>query len=144
MLDLSFILADDFCIMIRKISHITIVFLLLVLTMGFTVSKHYCGANLVDVSVFTGDASSCSDDDTSCDMGDCCHNENHVYQLQEDYTSPLVLDHVTFFPVELETITLELLHENLLAEENTTITHIESPPPKLVAEVLSDLQVYRL
>lgn len=130
--------------MIRKISHITLVFLLLVLTMGFTVSKHYCGADLVNVAVFAGNSDGCSNDDSSCDMGDCCHNEHHVYQLQEDYTSPLVLDHITFFPVELATITLELLHENLLAEENTTINHIESPPPKLVCEVLSDLQVYRL
>lgn len=130
--------------MIRKISHITIVFLLLVLTMGFTVSKHYCGETLVDVSVLTGNASGCSDDDNSCDMGSCCHNENHVYQLQENYTSPLVLDHITFFPIELATMTLELLHEGLLAEENTTVFHIESPPPKLVSEVLSDLQVYRL
>ncbi|RKD86532.1 HYC_CC_PP family protein [Mangrovibacterium diazotrophicum] len=130
--------------MIRKISHITIVFLLLVLTMGFTVSKHYCGETLVDVSVVTGNASGCSDDDSSCDMGSCCHNENHVYQLQEDYTSPLVLDHVTFFPIELATLSLELLHESHLSEENTEISYDESPPPKLVSELLSDIQVYRL
>jgi len=112
--------------------------------MGFTVSKHYCGADLVDVDVFTGSSDSCSNDDGSCDMGDCCHDENHVYQLQEDYTSPVVVDHVTFVPIELATITLELLHESLLEVENININHIESPPPKLVCEVLSDIQVYRL
>lgn len=130
--------------MIRKASHITIVFLLLVLTMGFTVSKHYCGETLVDVSVIAGNADSCSDDGNACEMGDCCHNENHVYQLQEDYTSPMVLDHVTFFPIELAELSLELLHENQLAEEITVICQAESPPPKLVNELLSDIQVYRL
>ncbi|WP_163707537.1 HYC_CC_PP family protein [Mangrovibacterium lignilyticum] len=130
--------------MVRKISHITIVFLLLVLTMGFTVSKHYCGDSLVDVSVFSGTADSCTSDQNACDMGSCCHNENHVYQLHEDYTSPIVLDHVAFFQVELATFCLQLLHENNIAEVNSIVNHIESPPPKLVCEVLSDFQVYRL
>lgn len=130
--------------MIRKISHITIVFLLLVLTTGITVSKHYCGNKLVDIAVMAGAANSCSGDDSTCDMDGCCHNENHVYQLQEDYTSPLVLDHIGFFPIELATLTLDLFHENLLSEENLVIKYDESPPPKLVSEVLSDIQVYLL
>ncbi len=130
--------------MIRKISHITIVFLLLLLTTGITISKHYCGNKLVDVVVMAGTAHNCAGDDGTCDMDGCCHNENHVFQLLEDYTSPLVLDHVAFYPITLATITLDLLHENQFAEKTETTDYDESPPPKLVGEMLSDIQVYRL
>nr|WP_146161418.1 hypothetical protein [Mangrovibacterium marinum] len=92
----------------------------------------------------TGTADGCAADEGACDADGCCHNENQVYQLDEDYTSPLVLDHITFFPIELATFALELLHESLLAEEITKIAYAESPPPKLVGERLSDIQVYRL
>jgi hypothetical protein len=141
---ISFIIAGTKQSMIRKIGHITFIFLLLILTTGITVSKHYCGDKLVNVAVMTGAADNCSGDDSTCNMDGCCHNENHVYQLQEEYTSPFVLDHVAFFPVELAAITMDLLHENLQSEANTVVNHIESPPPKLVSERLSDIQVYRL
>ncbi len=113
--------------------------------MGFSVSRHFCGGTLVDVSVIAGVADSCSDDGSSCEMGNCCHNENQVYQLDEDYTSPMVLDHVAYLPVQLATIYLQLLHEQLDVElASATPLVPEPPPPPNVLAVLSDIQVYRL
>jgi len=57
--------------MIKKLTHIVLASLLLVTTMGLTVSKHYCHNSLVDVSFFSK-AESC------CDDGGCCQNENHL------------------------------------------------------------------
>ena len=130
--------------MIRKISHISIASLLLILTMGFTVSRHYCGGSLVDVSVMTGHLASCSDDGSACDMDGCCHNEQNIYQLNENYTSPLVVEHVAFFQIVLAEFAIPLSYNTQLAEESSLWVRSESPPPKEVKTVLSDLQVYRL
>ncbi len=131
--------------MIRKISHIIITSLLLVLTMGFTVSRHYCGGSIVDVSVFAGHTVSCSDDGSACEMDGCCHNEQEVYQLHEDYTSPLVIEHVPFIQVDLAVLDLCLITPDLSeADQKNSFSEAESPPPKEITAVLSALQVYRL
>ncbi len=66
--------------MFKKISHIIIVLLLLVTTMGMTIDKHYCGTRLVSVSILN-EVESC------CDMGDdCCHNDTETFKLKVDYT----------------------------------------------------------
>jgi len=130
--------------MIRKISHISLILVLFFLTIGFTVSKHYCGGELVDVSVLTGNAAGCSDDDGGCEMGGCCHNESHVFQLHEDYTSPFIVDHVACFQVELATLTLDLLNLQPGDVESSAFNRIEAPPPLPVSTSLAIIQVYRL
>ena len=132
-------------IMIRKISHIAITLLFAVLTVGFTVSRHYCGDSLVAVSVFSGSDDSCSGDDSSCDMGGCCHNEHNVVQFQQDYTSPFVLEHVSFIPVLLQDYPLELAFlPDLDQELQSPLAQAEAPPPKDVGSILAAIQVYRL
>ena len=140
--------------MIRKISHIVISILLLVLTMGFSVSKHYCQGNLVDVSVFTKGADGCSMDmgmDMNASKGsctldnNCCKSEHHVYQLDKTYTSPITLDHVQFFQVDLAILDLSLITPQI--DENKTNDYFsvaKSPPPEDVLSALSNLQTYRL
>lgn len=131
--------------MFRKISHIAITVLFAVLTVGFTVSRHYCGDSLVDVSIFSASANSCSGDDSSCDMGGCCHNEHSVVQFQQDYTSPFVLEHVAFVPVLLQIYALELAFlPDLNPEFTTPLAQAEAPPPKDVSTKLAAIQVYRL
>lgn len=67
--------------MIKGISHITLSVLLLVITAGFAVSRHYCGDSLVDIA-YNKNADPC------CDTGSCCHNEIQFYQLDEDFSMP--------------------------------------------------------
>ncbi len=125
--------------MLRKISHIISAILLLVTSMGMAVSKHYCHGELVSVSVFH-EADSC------CDMPGCCTNENHFYQVKEDFSSPVI----STVPVlaELDILGHDLLAtESLLTEtesENTTSFIDYSPPPKNIQTVLSLKQVYLL
>ncbi len=66
--------------MLRKFSHIILSFTLLVSTMGLVISKHYCGGDLVSVSV-NHHSESC------CGMGGCCKNETHIYQVKEDFSA---------------------------------------------------------
>ncbi|HNX79152.1 MAG TPA: hypothetical protein PKJ24_04685 [Prolixibacteraceae bacterium] len=71
--------------MIKKTGNIILSVLLFVSTVGIAVSRHYCGSSFVSVSFFS-EAKSC------CDSDRCCHNENHFFKVQDDYTAPQVTD----------------------------------------------------
>lgn len=126
--------------MTKKILHITMLVIMMVSTMGFTITKHYCGEDLVDTSV-SGHVETC------CDMeeGDCCHNEAQTYQLDQDYTPAVVISHVdyiAFVIFEIPRVLIELLGET--TQFLNVAARGESPPPKDVLHFLSDIQVYRL
>ncbi|MEL7587757.1 MAG: hypothetical protein AAGU19_13670 [Prolixibacteraceae bacterium] len=132
--------------MTRKISHIAISLLLVILTAGFSVSKHYCGGMLVEVSVFAGSAAGCQESGNACTMnGGCCHNEQLVVQIENTYTTPVVLDSILFFPVLLAVFDLSFLRTAGLSVLNRELLSIaESPPSPDVLTRLSGLQVFRL
>lgn len=65
--------------MIKKAIHIVLSSILLISTIGVTVSKHYSGAQLYSVALF-GEADSCCEG--SCD---CCSDEISYYHLEGDY-----------------------------------------------------------
>jgi hypothetical protein len=124
--------------MLRKFSHITLSTLLLVSTMGMVVSKHFCGDSFVSTAVFH-QAKSC------CEDSDCCHNEDSFYQVEHDFSSPVVL--TTPVLAELDIFGHDLIEAGLLLStdiENTTPSYIDLPPPPTIQKVLSLKQVYRL
>lgn len=55
--------------MLRKAGHIILVFILVVVTMGVTINKHYSGGTLYSISLFF-EAESCCERDC-----DCCSDE---------------------------------------------------------------------
>ncbi len=124
--------------MTKNFFHITILVIMMVSTMGFTITKHYCGEDLIDLSI-------ASEVENCCDMeGDCCHNEQQTYQMEEDYTAPVVVDKVVYigfviFEIPEFLIELQETTETLIADHSG-----ESPPPKGVPHFLSNIQVYRL
>lgn len=65
--------------MFRKITNIILIFLLTAVTMGFSVSQHYCGDRLVSVSVNETAETCCGPE------GDCCQNEVVYFQLDDDF-----------------------------------------------------------
>ena len=118
--------------MLRKSSHIILAALLMISTMGMAVSKHYCGDDLVSVSMFDEAETCCGD------MG-CCRTENEFFQVKEDYSTPVVLT----TPVLAE----HLLKENFIATAEHQIfefSYDESPHPLNIQTVLSLKQVYLL
>lgn len=123
--------------MIKKLSHIIFAILLLISTMGMAVSKHYCHNNLVDIAVFS-EAQSC------CNDGGCCTNENHFFQVKEDFSAPVI----STVPVLAE---IEILQQTLFDFDNLTPNELteefsltNDPPPPTVPELLALEQVYLL
>ncbi|WP_319480605.1 hypothetical protein [uncultured Draconibacterium sp.] len=123
--------------MIRKLNHIILASLLLISTMGLAVSKHYCHSLLVDVSFFA-QADSC------CDDGGCCTNDNHFYQVKEDFSAPVI----STIPLlaEIDVLGQTLLDPDILIPNELTedFELTNAPPPPTVMEFLADEQVYLL
>ncbi len=124
--------------MFKQFSHIILSLLLLISTMGMTVSKHYCGDNLVSVSLYEKTDNCCGE------MG-CCHTNSLHFQVKEDFSVPVVLTspllaEVTILGQDLLSNIDFTLPETDLQNSNVTF----SPPPLSVQEALSIRQVYRL
>jgi hypothetical protein len=65
--------------MLNKILHISISILLVTVTTGITINKHYSGGKLYSFSI-TGKAQSCCETDCNC-----CENSVDTYRLAADY-----------------------------------------------------------
>lgn len=81
--------------MLRKFGHIILSSLLIITTVGFVVSKHYCSDEIISVTVN-------SPTDKCCDnMGsNCCHDENEYIILKVDYT-PLYTENANISEIDL-------------------------------------------
>lgn len=69
-----------------KITSFLLAFLVLLSTFSFTVESHYCGEVLIDSSL-TGHAEVCKSDlkaDLSIEMKDCCSDEVHKIEGQDE------------------------------------------------------------
>jgi hypothetical protein len=125
--------------MLKRFAHIILVVFMLISTVGFSITRHFCGGELVDVRL-------AKDIDPCCDMPDnCCHNESESFQLDEDYKTPILVDHVDHFAFvvfEIPSFILDFSNN----EELITSNHlIGGPPPiKDVSQFLSTIQVFRL
>lgn len=122
--------------MFRKVSHIVISVLLLMSTMGLTLSAHYCGENLKSISI-SGHADSC------CDIPQgCCHDEAGTFRIDDDFdSSTLQID--TKLIVSLIMDYPNPIFDELSARDFQIISFIEPPPPT-VPQLLSRIQVYIL
>lgn len=124
--------------MLRRFSYIILSVLLLTTTMGFAVSKHFCGNTFVSFKLF-GDAKSC------CGDSDCCHNENHFFKVKDDFSAAQIQDIPQL--AETDIIGHELFSFELISEYENSDNYIkffDSPPPPKIQEVLSLKQVYLL
>lgn len=105
--------------------------------MGLAVSKHYCHNSLVDVSFFAK-AKSC------CNNAGCCTNENHFYQVKEDFSAPVI----STIPVlaEIDVLYQSLLDPDILIPNELTeeFELTDDPPPLTVMEFLAEEQLYLL
>lgn len=67
--------------MARRLSHILIMITLILATAGVTVTRHYCGNQLKNISLNSEPKSCCGD---HCN---CCHNETFTQKVTNDYLS---------------------------------------------------------
>lgn len=70
--------------MFKKIGYIALATLLILTTVGFVISRHYCSGELVSVQVDIP-ADNCCDEEAD----NCCHNESETFILKVDFTQPI-------------------------------------------------------
>ena len=124
--------------MISRLLHITMGFYLLVTLTGFTASVHYCGDNLVEISI-DHEAESCCGD--SCDK---CHTENEFVKLEEDLVTP-----IHFEDPQIAEVDLILSPIIIFSQQPTVLLPLgaflsESPPVRTGMDLLSDFQSFLL
>lgn len=121
--------------MLRKTVNIILTGLFLFSTMGFTVSRHYCGTHLVDFSV-DSKAKSC------CDMDGCCHTDHQHFQVKDDFVGTISTADFQQFTIDVLFPVL-FLQNNIAPKEtvNNESLLADLPPPK-IQTTLSLLQTY--
>ena len=113
--------------MLKKLVNIIIVGLLLVSTTGFSLSKHYCGSNLIEVKL-NQEAKSC------CGMNSqCCHNEVNHFQLDEDFSFSFANYEISLPGILISVIEYEF--SQLTFYDNLSKIVIE-PPGKVLTKII--------
>ncbi len=113
--------------------------LLMITTMGFSVSKHYCGTRLIEVSINSTIEPCCKDVGTSS----CCHDETEYFRFDKDYVSPVIADNdqITIFDILFPAVAVYLLDNSVIVEKDI-LNFAESPPPLALHTKLSLFQTY--
>jgi len=125
--------------MFRKIVNIILVLLLLTTTIGFSVSKHYCGSHLVEVSI-NSEAEPCCED---MNNSNCCHNETEYFQLKEDLFTPVSIENTRIAGFDILFPLMFVYFFNAPNNVETKILNFaESPPPPTIQAKLSLIQTY--
>jgi len=95
----------------KKTRYIILASLLIFTTMGFDVSKHYCGQLLISISL-DSQANNCCGDMYS----NCCHNENEYIVLKVDYAQSaaeqLSIAVINILSIEFDSLSNEVLSSN--------------------------------
>lgn len=125
--------------MFRKFTHILIAILLLITTMGFSVSKHYCGSRLIEISINSVAEPCCSGMETS----GCCHDETEYFQFDEDFVSSIIIENIqiTDFDI-LFPLAIIYVFNTPEGVEKDILDFAESPPPRNLHTTLSLFQTY--
>ena len=123
-------------IMIKKIGHIILALIILATTAGMTISEHYCGDTLREVS-FMIEADPC------CDIpDDCCHNESSIYVIDDSFSVSNFnfefTSQVISVPVNFE------LFKVSFQEQSSILAWIDTPPPPKISTLLAEVQSFLL
>ncbi|MFA9389430.1 MAG: hypothetical protein ACERKD_06465 [Prolixibacteraceae bacterium] len=124
--------------MIRKITYFSFAILLLITSAGFSMSKHFCHDQLVEVVIDKQVEPCCGEDG-------CCHTETTMVQLDDEAVNIAAVS----VPVTTVTQLAMLSSIDLLVsftadpQKEEFIEYISPPPPK-IQTVLSNLQTYIL
>jgi len=125
--------------MFRRITHIALSVLLLTATMGITVSKHYCGSRLVEVSINSEAIPCCTD----MGVSGCCHDETELFQFDEDFVSSGIFNIIQTVDIDiLFPITFVYVMHVCGDFEEHIFSDAESPPTLNLHTELSFLQIF--
>jgi hypothetical protein len=131
--------------LIRNISHIVFSLILVMITAGMTITRHYCGTRLVSVNII-------SEPEKCCDNSNCCHSETITIKLDSD-----ILNEVPDYSFRIFSSSAPLAHESIFNDnplllDNYSFIRILTtgiigffnlPPPEL-STILSKLETFLL
>ena len=123
--------------MLKQFIHkgLSILMALLVLcsTVSFTVEKHFCGDNLIDVAIFS-EAKKCSENMEQTSKKSCCKDEVEVVKGQDElkFSSFEDLDFNQQFLITTFAFTYSNLFESFPKQ---IIPFKDYSPPNLVADI---------
>ena len=132
--------------MLHKILSIAMAFVVLLSTLSFTISKHYCGDTLVDTSLFSK-AKSCgmqmqnsSNKDCSIIKKNCCSEEQQLIEGQDN----LKLDFTKFdLQQKIFVSTFVYTYINLFEGITKESIHFKDYSPPLIVKDIHTLdEVY--
>jgi len=121
--------------MLKKISHIVFSFLVVSTTMGLTVSSHYCGDVLQEVSIV-------DIPDACCDDPDCCHDESETYVIDDSFSIISFDYEFTILAVLVPSICAPYLDP--LDDENSVLSWVDAPPHPKIQTFLAKSQAFLL
>lgn len=125
--------------MTKRIIHIIVSFVLLISTSGISISKHFMGSELFDISLF-GDADNCCDD--TCHQ---CQDEVQFFQLKVNFLTSSQDSNPSLNIIDLSPIVFLLA--DFIDQVESNSDHFISSTSKIYSGVLhflSRVQVYRL
>jgi ABC-type dipeptide/oligopeptide/nickel transport system permease component len=127
--------------MLKKIVNSILVVFLLVTTSGFTLTRHFCGDQLVSVALGK-DTKSCCEKTAS----NCCHQETKHFQFKENFLSSVTELNLEDSVIKIMISFSEMITENLFVsgELKKFTDYSDSSPPRDLLAILSFLQIYRL
>lgn len=124
--------------MLKKTGYIALATLLILTTVGFVISRHYCNGELVSVQVDIP-ADNCCDEDAD----NCCHNENETFILKVDFTQP-ISDEVNLPGHNLYGGFCVGLLTEVFQNRVTKSLVIDGHPPETTADFLAKIQSFLL
>jgi len=121
---------------IHRIFSIALAFLMLLSTLSFTVEKHYCGDNLIDVAVFS-EAKKCggmSSEDIVYVKKSCCKDTVDVFEGQDELNTQDFED--LDQSLKLTLVAYVYFYSNLFESlPKQIIPHKDYSPPNLIKDI---------
>jgi hypothetical protein len=124
--------------MLQNTGTLFLILLILVMSVGIAVSKHYCNNELVSISI-DQPAEPCCDDDN------CCNTSTTIIMMDEDAVkaeinqAPSVHQHILHL-----VDTYLFVFNNIHTETTSEVDEFSSPPPVPLKTFLSVIQIYIL
>ncbi len=117
--------------LIRKIASVFLSVVILLVTAGFTINKHYCGGKLRSSQIYT-----VMDHKTCCGGAEmpegCCRDEVEFYQLDEDFNLPATVMNPNFVIVFIKYFILDELFGSL---DSHTAKYLNYRPPLIELDI---------
>lgn len=124
--------------MLKKTIHILFTLVFTVITLGFTINKHYSGGELFSFAIF-GEPESCC-----ADVCNCCDEETQTIQFHADYVFSIANFNHDQVELELFAVALPLSNVEIASVvSHTTLSDQDLPPPGKQS-TLSLIQAYLL